>query len=190
MKCQLRKKIFFLVLFTPLVCATLAAQTGPPAVSSTGTPLVAYRLFFRHMQALETAANAANEQDIPHLRQYYQNTLGLSDQETAKLKQISAAALSAFDEIEQQARDIIRAERAKYPGGKLSSKNAPPPPPPELGLLQKQRDSLTNSYVQSLQTNLSAVSFSRLDTFVKSSPNNRVAAKPGVSPSPPSAGGN
>jgi hypothetical protein len=162
--------LFYVILFFPFVGTAILAQTQPLASTATGTPLIAYRFLFRHVQHLENLANAASTsaQDATQFRNQYQITMGLSDSESAQLKQISAAALSALDAIEQQAAEVIQAERAKYPKGKLPSKNALPPPPPELAQLQQERDDVTRSNVQSLQGALSATSFTNLDNWVKS----------------------
>jgi hypothetical protein len=182
---------FFLV-----VCGSLIvkAQTGSPAVTATGTPLAAYRHFFRHVQYLESVANSKSGDKAKHIRQHYQLRLGLSDQESSHLKRVSAEATTALDAMEQRAAAIINEERAKYPGGKLLSRDSLPRPPAELAQLQQERDNLTRTHIQSLNTVFSSAAFGKLDNWIKSTisaTETGPKARP-VPPTPslPKAGGN
>jgi Holliday junction resolvasome RuvABC ATP-dependent DNA helicase subunit len=132
MRSQMLVMAFCLGISASVFCVRVSAQTGSLAATATGTPLVAYRLFLRHVQFLESAADAASAQEATELRQYYQKELGLSYQASAQLKEVAADAISALDAIEQQAATIIQAQRALHPGGKLSSNSSIPVPPLSL----------------------------------------------------------
>jgi hypothetical protein len=83
------------------------------------------------------------------------------------MKQIAVAHTSAIEAVEKQAGPIIQAQRAQFADGKLTSPHALPPLSEALLKLQHQRDDLTTTHIKSLQSVLSAASFTKLDSYVR-----------------------
>ena len=125
-----------------LLAGAVLAQKGPP-FTDTGTPLPAYRAFFRHVLFLQTKAQGASPADAAGLTGWYQNRVGLSAAEATQLQQIATAHVAAIEAVEKQAGQIIAAQRAQFPGGKIPPGQAVPPPPADLVKLQQQRDDQT-----------------------------------------------
>jgi len=152
-------------------------------MTASGTPLVAYRAFFHHVQFLQATANAVSATAGPAaLRSYWQMHIGLSDKEAAQLNDIAAAHVPAIDAIEQQAATVIRNYRGSYTEGRLPTASSLPAPPAELGQLQKQRDDLTSIHIQNLRNAFSADSFARLDAYIKSNYLNHATMPSGLRP--------
>lgn len=146
-----------------------------------------YRFFFRHLVALDVAANNLDSQgkNGNELRNYYQAVLSLTAAEAALLKQNGATCLTAVQQLDQQAQAIIQKIRAPFPGGVLSSPGALPPPDPRLQQLTQQRDNVTNSQIQSMQAAFAAASFARIDSYIKTQFASQVSGVP-IVPHPPS----
>lgn len=153
-----------------------------------GTPLVAYRAFFRQVQYLQTAAQNASPAEAAQLQSWHQTHIGLTAQEAAQLKDVAATHVAAMDAIEQQAAQILQAYRAQFPG-KLASSASRPPPPPQLAQFQQQRDDLTLSHIQSLQASLSAGSLTKLDSWIQANFNQTTGTPSTKSHLPPQPSG-
>jgi hypothetical protein len=108
-----------------------------------------------------SAAEAAAIRKAEHTR------TGLTDQQAAQVSKAAAASLASVASLNSQAAQIVAAQLAKFPGGKLPSASAVPAPLPQLAALQKQRDDMTTSQVAELQTLLGATAFARLDYYVR-----------------------
>jgi hypothetical protein len=175
---QMRRPTRLLSLLAFLPVSSLFAQSGPP-VTETGTPLPAYRAFFRHVQFLRTSAQRASAPDAAELSGWYQKHIGLTAAEDAQLKQIAVKHIAAIEAIEKQVGQIIQAQRAQFPGGTLPSAKSLPQPSALLLQLQQQRDDATVANVRSLQSALSAGSFTKLDTWVRATFKNQ---QKGVAP--------
>ena len=139
-------------------------QSGPPI----GVPAL-YRAFFRHLAFLDQQADALDAQgkDGSALRNFYQNAIGLTVEEAAVLKQAGGACVTAVQQTDQAAQQLIQAARAKFPDRKVPSAAALPKPPAELGLLNKQRDDVSNLWIANLRASLGPASFQKLDTYVQ-----------------------
>jgi hypothetical protein len=180
-----------------LLCAfSLYGQTGaPPVPTAPAAPAPAvstptlYRFFFRHLGNLDTQANSmdAQGQNGSDLRNYYQTILVLSDQDAATLKQNAAACVTAVQQLDQQAQVIIQQMRAPFPGGKIQAGQSLPAPDPRLKQLTAQRDAVTNSQIQTLQSGLTSGSFQKIDTYVRTQFAAQVSSVP-IVPHPPTGG--
>jgi hypothetical protein len=189
-------------LFSPVAAAFLAstlltAQGSGPSAPATpsGTPLAAYRAFFRHLEFLETFAATASPSEAADLRSFQQRIIGLTDQEAASVKQAAATHIAAIDAIEKQAAAVIQAARSQFPKGQLPSKSALPPVPPQLAQFQKQRDDATLAHIQAMQATLSSGSAKKLDDYVRvqfatKAPITPSGAPPPRPPSPQAKGAN
>ena len=95
-----------------------------------------------------------------------QKILGLSDQQTALLKQIAKACNQAVQQQNERAKTVITAARAQTPR-LLTSSGAIPSAPVELAQLQQGRTSISNTYIQSLQSSLGPDAAAKLDDFIR-----------------------
>ncbi len=173
-------------LFLFLIPAALWSLVTPGR-TATGTPLVAYRAFFRQVQYLQTAAQSASPAEAAQLQSWHQTHIGLTAQEAEQLQQVAATHVAAMDALEKQASQILQAYRAQFPR-KLASAASLPPPPPQLAQFQQQRDDLTLSHIQSLQASLSAGSFTNLDSWIQVNFNQttgKPSSKSHLPPQPP-----
>ena len=147
---------------------------GPPVPSipvrppsNIPTPIL-YRIFFQHIVAVDGVAANLDAQGKPggsDFRAWYQNSIRLSDQDTAALKQNAAACTQAVAAQEVQIKAIVDQFHAANP--KLPKSGTLPPPPPQLQLLVQGRTDITNGCIQTLQSALSAGTFTKVDSYVR-----------------------
>jgi hypothetical protein len=69
--------------------------------------------------------------------------------------------------MDAEAKDIIDAAHARYPGGQVPAGEQLPPPPPELKKLQRQRDMAVLKARHRLRTELGEHGFRQVDDFLK-----------------------
>lgn len=182
---RLHKRSSRLIVSFFVLLTGLCAQSHPP-LTDTGTPLPAYRAFFRHIQFLEDSAHSASGAEASELSGWYQQHVGLTAAEAGQLKGIAASHVAAIEAIEKQAGQLIQAQHAQSNGGRLPSKNANPPVSGDLLKLQQQRDDLTLTHVNSVRSALSPGSFAKVDSFVKTTFKNQQmrTEQPGSQPKP------
>jgi hypothetical protein len=162
-----------------------AAQGSPPTpplpaqVGSASVPAL-YRFFFRHLGVLDSQAATmdAEGKNGNELRNYYQTILNWTPAEAAIVKQNATSCVTAIQQLDQQAQAIIQQIKAAYPLGINPSSGAPPAPDARLVQLTQQRDSVTNAQVTSLQSSLSAATFQKLDTWIKTQFARQVSSVP------------
>jgi hypothetical protein len=159
-------------------CATAIAQEPvlppvPPSrpdrpPSEVSTPTL-YRAFFGHIEHLDREADKRDAQgeNSREVREYYQDSFGLSAQQGALLKQHSARTLAAVGAIDQKIQATVQAIRARYPGGLRQPGQARPQAPPELALLDEEKDAVTMQGVAELRAAVGEVDFETIDRFLK-----------------------
>ena len=149
----------------------LSAQaTSSPASAQAPNSLALYRAFFNHVQFLEdeaVRADALGKPDAVELRAVYQKKVGLTAADTTVLKQWAATNTQAVQQLNSTAKQIILADRARYPAGKVPAGQSPPTAPSQLTLLTQQRDTITAAHIQSLKAALSADGAAKIDHFVQ-----------------------
>lgn len=155
-------------------CAVAVAQ-GPipptiPEAPPAGVPTpVLYRLFFEHAEALDRDAEEMDRrgEDGDELRQYYQQALGLSDDSAGAMRQQYAQTLAAVREIDERARAIIQATRARFPGGRVPEGQKAPRPPAELAALTQELDDEILRGVGQLRGAVGDTDFEKIDRYLK-----------------------
>lgn len=95
------------------------------------------------------------------------NELGINQTQYGILNQIAAQALAQAAAMDANAATIIQQERARYPQGKLASKNQYPPLPPELTTLQASRNSIILNAINQLSQQLGQAAFQNIDSRIK-----------------------
>ena len=179
---SLRTILFFS--FAPLLFSQSTVPPTPPLpaqVGSASTPTL-YRFFFRHLATLDAQAKDLDSKgrNGNDLRNYYQTILDLTAAEAAFVKQNAATCMTAVQGLDRQAQTITHQIWALYPTGGIPSPTALPPPDPRLPLLTQQREDITNAQIRSLQADLSAKTFQKLDTYIKTQFARQVTSVPVV----------
>lgn len=135
---------------------------------------VAYRFFFQDVAALKRKADEIEQQGkSSSLRSLIKRDANLSDEHAAALEGISFDCERDVKAKDVQAKIIIDAFRARFPGGKVPHGERLPPPPPELDALQQERDGIILHARDRLHAAMGEQDFQRFDTFVK----NRIASE-------------
>ena len=148
---------------------TLPIASSNAAPNATQIPeYLVYRYFLGHLNHLELKSKelAKQGQNADDMRNYYKKKLGLSDTETAKLKQIASELEGQIDVQDSKAKAFIQKERAKFPGGKLPSKEALPKVPQELITMQQEKDNTIKKYVTQSKGVLSKSANDKVDNFL------------------------
>jgi len=132
---------------------------------------VLYRLFFRHVAALDTAAaqlDAAGKAGGNALRTEYQNSLFLSDAQAALLRQNAVNCNSSLDQQHASALPTITAARASIASLPAGASIAPSPAlTATLATLEQARTDISNACIASLHAGLGDQMFSNIDVFVR-----------------------
>ncbi len=148
-----------------------AAPNVSPNAAPNATQIpdhIVYRYFLGHLNHLELKSQELGSQgkNGNDLRDHYKKKLGLTDAETTKLKQIASELESQINVQDSKAKAFLQKERAKFPGGKLPSKEALPKVPQELITMQEEKDKTIKKYVAQSKGALSKSANDKVDNFL------------------------
>jgi hypothetical protein len=148
----------------------IAAQSTKNAAPTAGQipEHLVYRYFLGHLNHLELKSQelAKLGQNADDMRDHYKKKLGLTETEATKLKQIASELETQIDMQDSKAKAFIQKERAKFPGGKLPSKEALPKVPQELITMQDEKDKTIKKYIAQSKGSLSKSANDRVDNFL------------------------
>ncbi len=170
----------YILISSTLICfvvsGLIAAQNSNSvninnASANTGGAIpnyLVYRYFLGHLDHLEKKAEeqVRQGQKGEEFRDYYKKKLLLTETESTKLKQIAKNLETQLKTQDAKAKDFIAKERAKFPNGKLPSRDALPKAPQELLKMQQDRDALIQQSVSQCKNSLSKSSSDRVDKFL------------------------
>jgi hypothetical protein len=152
----------------------VTGQSGTQSASGApGAPAyVLYRLFFRHVAALDAEAaklDAAGQAGGADLRASYQKSLLLSGAQIALLKQNAASCNTSLDQQHASALPTITAGRAALTNLPPGTGAAPPSPSvlATLAALEQTRTDISNGCIASLHAALGDRTFANIDVFVR-----------------------
>lgn len=164
------------ILICFVVSGLIAAQNSKSAninnaSANTGGPIpdyLVYRYFLGHLDHLEKKAEelVRKGQKGDEFQDYYKKKLLLTETEAMKLKQIAKSLDAQLKTQDAKAKDFIAKDRAKFPNGKLPSRDALPKVPQELLKMQQDRDALIQQSVSQCKSSLSKASSDRVDKFL------------------------
>jgi hypothetical protein len=136
---------------------------------------VLYRMMFRHIAELDTAAGDLDTRKVPggpELRRKFQKDMGLSDATAAALKksavlcnqQLGAQDAKAVQVVTAaKAQDAQKAEDRETPAGPVASAATKT----MLETLEQERTEISKSCMTGLQTALGARAFNDIDVYVR-----------------------
>lgn len=135
-----------------------ARPVPPPGVERVPTPVL-YRAFFGHVEFLEKSADQLESQgqDGSELRNYYKDSLDLSDRDVALLKQHAARAQAERRRITQRINDVVEEGRARFA----------PEPPQELFDLFEEKDAAALSEIAILAAALGNEEYQKVDQYIR-----------------------
>jgi hypothetical protein len=143
---------------------------------------VLYWHIFHHHNYLNKKADEAQRMgqadEATRLRGFYKREAKLDEGQDASLGQIALEVENEVQALDEQARQVIDAARAKKPRGALKKNEEIPPPPPQLAALQGRRNAAIIKARDRLKTVLGDPVFAEFQGFVRT----RVA--PQVKPKP------
>lgn len=136
---------------------------------------VAYEFLFRRREFAkqrveELERKGKNAKDV---RAIVKDEAKLDDRETAVLDEVGFACLREAKVLDDEAMQIIKAARSRYPDGTIPQGERPPELPRELVIMQEQRDDIFRRGRVNLQAALGDEGFHKLDRYV----NDRIANK-------------
>ena len=169
-----------LFLVAPLSLLAQTLTTATQGTPQSGAPVyVLYRLFFRDVAQMDTIAaqlDAAGKSGGDKLRGWYQQSLVLTADEAAVLKQSAVNCNQALAQHQQQVQPVVTAVQSQ-----LATLVTPPAsftPPPQLVALETQRTAISNTCIQNLHSALGDRKFTDIDVFVRTKFAQRVSAIP------------
>lgn len=130
---------------------------------------VVYNMLFKKVIYLNrnaTAETASGQSGAPFqtLRQSIKRRLNLTDAQDLILNNIAAECASEADPIDQQAIEIIRSFRAKFPPGHVFTEEDRPKTPKELEELQDRHDEVILKYRDRLRQQLGETGFANFES--------------------------
>lgn len=130
---------------------------------------VIYALLFREVRAFNEKAKAEEQlgNDAAWLRTFHRRQAGLTEEQAGELDRIADKNERSVAKIDEKARKIIDAARARYKNGKLKEDESLPEPPEVLKKLQKQRDSIVLQARDELRTVFGEPEFKRFNDFAR-----------------------
>jgi hypothetical protein len=156
-------------------------NSQPAAVAATQPPTtppahVVYELLFKEVAAFKKRADemSGRGQDASAVRNFHKNHAKLSDHEADLLDRTADDCVRALAKLEQKARAIIKAERARHPGGLLKQGEALPLPPAELKALERQRRDTVMAARDQLRAAMGDEAFMRFDQSVRDDVGRRI----------------
>lgn len=155
----------------PQPVAVVATQ--PPAEAPAH---VIYELLFKEVAAFKKRADemSGRGQDASAVHNFHKNQAKLSDHEADLLDRAADDCVRALAKLEQKARVIIKAERARHPGGLLKQGEALPLPPAELKALERQRRDTVMAARDQLHAAMGDEAFLRFDQSVRDDVGRRI----------------
>lgn len=150
-----------------------AAATQPPNAPPAH---VVYELLFKEVAAFKKRAGemSGRGQDASAVRNFHKNQARLNDYEADLLDGTADDCVRALAKLENRARAIIRADRARHPGGLLKQGEALPLPPAELKTLERQRRDTIMAARERLRAAMGETAFERFDQSVRDDVGRRI----------------
>ncbi|MGI8997648.1 MAG: hypothetical protein ACR2GW_13375 [Pyrinomonadaceae bacterium] len=162
-----------------------AAVSPSPQTSPLLQPHLTYGVLFRVVVAFKKQAELREQQGLSGLalRTHFSRQAGLNETEAQALTRIAEGSGPAIAALDQAAKLIIDAARARHPGGRLLLGETLPAPPPQLGELEQQRKTAILQAREQLRLALGDEAFRRFDEFVQQDFARRIRpVQPGLSP--------
>jgi hypothetical protein len=158
----------------PAIQTPQGPNTPPP--NGVIPQFVVYRQLFRHLIVLDEQASEKERKgdDGSWLRSHYKRQAHLNDDQEAVLKRIARACEQEVSAKDRQAKELIDAAKAAFPGGRIPQGQTPPPLPPELKTLQEERNAIVLRAREQLRAELGEGEFARFDQFVQQNIANRI----------------
>lgn len=144
-------------------------QANPPAAADEIPEHVSYLFLFRHLAHLQKLAEEHRDQgkDGSGFRRRYQQALVVDDDQFETVNETALSCASELEKLDEKARVIVEAFKARYPDGSLPEGEMAPPPPAELLSLQKQRDEAVFRARNRIKEALGDREFARFDEIMK-----------------------
>jgi hypothetical protein len=141
---------------------------------------VVYGLLFREVAAFKKKADQMRDrgQDGSALRDFHKQRAKLSDQEAQVLDRVADDCMHALLPLDKQAQALIKADRARHPGGLLQQGEALPLPPAKLKALEQQRRETILNGRDQLRAAMGEAEFQRFDQFVHQDITDRIKPVP------------
>jgi hypothetical protein len=156
--------------------AQTPSATGPGTTASAPSTLnpapqyLLYHLFFRHLAALQNAAQSSGAASAPSTAAnralVYKHVLALNDAEYQTLLAVARACEDSVAQDDTKARAIIRQMRSQYPGGKIPAGTPLPALPDSLIALQAHRNAIIHNAITDLQQQLPSASSGQINKFI------------------------
>ena len=152
--------------------STFRGRAQNAEVAQPNSPLpehVAYEFLFRRQAFAKQRAEELERQgkNAKDLRSMIKDEVKLSDEQAAKFDEVASACLQEAKELDDRAKQITKAVRDRYPGGRIPQGEKPPEIPQELLVMQQQRDAIFQRGRGRLQAALGEQGFRQLDEYVK-----------------------
>ncbi|HKP45115.1 MAG TPA: hypothetical protein VJT50_00825 [Pyrinomonadaceae bacterium] len=148
------------------------AQNTPPTTADSGIPqYVVYRVLFheaylRKREALK-AEVAGNARFSAGWRSKFRRYAQLTESEATLLEQLADACEADVAAQDARAREIVRRDKARYPGGEVNGAQNLQAPSPELSQMQTERNAIILKYRDALRYGLGEVTFARFQKLCK-----------------------
>lgn len=159
-----------LVLALGVLATTRRGQTAQSPQQPASIPdHIAYKHLFRHVAAFKKQAEENEKQgkDGSSFRSFFKHKAELSDDQTRVLDEIADDCERQVKQQDEQAKIIIDAYKAQYPGGKVPHGETPKPPPVELKAMTEERNAIILRARDRLHVTIGDEEFKRFDDFVK-----------------------
>jgi hypothetical protein len=175
-------RIFLMSAVVVAHAAISCAQTQAPTVSPSAPPSTLYRHMLAHVALLEGEAGRMEQQGLGSggRRTLYQKLIGLSDPDTAALKQVAMACTTAITAIDGRVSAIVSQLRtegqAEMHGQKPHADHSAEIA--QIAALQAQRDQTITDNINGLKVTLSSDGFQRVDNFVQTRFAQQVTVRP------------
>lgn len=169
---HLQLKISVLSFIALFAFVSSPAQVATPASSLTGpqplTDRVLYRQFLAYQKHLDTLALNVDQRgkNGDQFRNHFQDKLGFSSLDFQPVRASAGRLDVELKALDAQAKAIVDATRAKFPQGTAARPAILPPVPPELTALQQQKNTLIDSEIKTLQSQLGSEKAAKLDTLI------------------------
>lgn len=149
-----------------------------PASNAEGSDVpthVVYGLLFREISAFkqEGERRRAQGKDDSSLRNYHREKANLNDDQATALERIAENCQREVDDLEREAKQIIDADRALHPGGRLQVGEQLPKPPKRLKQLEDKRTDAILKAREKLRAAFGESEFRRFDDFQQQDAANR-----------------
>jgi hypothetical protein len=159
----------FSVLLLLQVGASITSYAQSPSTEAVVPEFVVYEFYFHRIVYFDDFANKKEQEgkDGNSARAVVKNELGISDAQRAVFTRICKQSLQDVASLDAKAAAIIQAAHARYPNGKLLSKEQVPQVPAELAQLQETRELVFKNAKAQLMNYFGTASFPNIDSRVK-----------------------